>query len=322
MDKAVLLVTFNRLNYTKEVFKQIAIAQPPRLYIASDGPRPNREDDKEKIDEVRKYVLEHINWPCELKTRFLETNSGGCGIGVSSAVTWLFENEEDGIILEDDCVPSQSFFSYCEILLNKYKDDKDVYSIVGYNPGGIIKSQYDYEFSSMGHCWGWASWRKKWKDFSFNIDNIPESACNNFSSKKVIQQYWKKKYQFVHNKEVDAWDYQWFICIAYHCGLTIFPRKNLITNIGDEGGIHYDSANSLEHVQSYELSIEKFNDTKQVSLMNKVLWDYFFNKKIDNKKYTRFYLFGCVPLYTIAKTNKVVRHYLFGFIPFLKIRKK
>jgi len=322
MDKAVLFVTFNRLDYTKEVFKQIAIAKPPRLYVASDGPRPNKEGEKEKIEEVRKYILEHIDWRCDVKTRFLETNSGGCGVGVSSAVTWLFENEEDGIILEDDCVPSQSFFSFCETLLNRYKDDENVYSIVGYNPAGEIKSKYDYEFASMGHCWGWASWRKKWKDFSFDLEGIPETACNNFSSNKDIQLFWKKRYHFMRNKEIDAWDYQWFICIAYHHGLTIYPARNLITNIGDEGGIHYDSANSIEHIKSYEFSLDKFNDTKSVTKMNKILWDYFFNKKISVGNCRKFYLFSFLPVYTIKKTKKTSRHYLFGFIPFLKIREK
>jgi len=132
MKKAVLLVFFNRLDNLKKVFEQVRIAQPPRLYLASDGPRDNKVGEKEKVEGIRKWVLDHVDWKCDVKTRFLDKNSGGCAYGVSGAVTWFFENEKDGIILEDDCVPSQSFFPYCEELLDKYKDNKKVWHITGY----------------------------------------------------------------------------------------------------------------------------------------------------------------------------------------------
>ncbi len=134
MKTAVLLITFNRLDYVKESLKAIAKAKPPRLYIASDGPRPDKIGEKEQVQAVRDYVLSHIDWKCEVFTRFLEKNSGGCKNGVSGAVTWFFENEPEGIILEDDCVANPSFFPYCEKLLKKYRDNKNVWHIAGDAP--------------------------------------------------------------------------------------------------------------------------------------------------------------------------------------------
>jgi GR25 family glycosyltransferase involved in LPS biosynthesis len=117
MDKkltnAILFLVFNRLDTVKQVFEAIRQAKPPRFYIASDGPRYDRIGEKEKVEQVRKYILNTIDWECEVKTLFREQNFG-CGRAVSSAITWFFEQEEQGIILEDDCLPTTSFFPYCE----------------------------------------------------------------------------------------------------------------------------------------------------------------------------------------------------------------
>ena len=158
MNKAVLLITFNRLDYIKEVFEQIKLAKPPRLYLFSDGARKNIEGENEKVQAVRNWVLSNINWNCDVKTKFLETNSGGCAYGIPTAVSWFFKNEQDGIILEDDCVPNQSFFRYCEELLDKYKDDKRIWHITGYGYYNDINAKETYYFAKIQHCWGWASW--------------------------------------------------------------------------------------------------------------------------------------------------------------------
>jgi len=154
----VLFLIFKRLDTTKQVFEQIKKAKPPRLYIAADGPRDYVEGEAEKVKAAREYVLSNIDWNCEVKTLFREKNLG-CGKAVSEAITWFFENEEQGIILEDDTVPSQSFFWFCEELLNRYKDEKKVWHIGGTNfQDGIIRGNGDYYFSALNHIWGWASW--------------------------------------------------------------------------------------------------------------------------------------------------------------------
>ena len=189
MKKAVLFVTFNRLDYVKETFEQIRIAKPPRFYIASDGPREGVEGEAQKVQEVRDYILSNIDWDCEVKTRFLDKNSGGCAYGVSGAVTWFFENEKDGIILEDDCVPSQSFFPYCEELLDKYKDDKRVWHIAGDAPIDNVDIEESYYFAKIQHCWGWASWADRWKHFKLDISDYDRKDLKKFSNRKEVQKY-------------------------------------------------------------------------------------------------------------------------------------
>ena len=120
MNKPVLFIVFNRFDTAQKVFEQIRLAQPPRLYIASDGARENVENEKTIVENIRKWILENIDWDCEVKTLFREKNLG-CDINISKAISTFFENETDGIILEDDCLPSQSFFKYCEMALDKYK---------------------------------------------------------------------------------------------------------------------------------------------------------------------------------------------------------
>ena len=113
LNTAVLLLIFNRLETTKQVFEAIRKAKPPRIYIAADGPRPGILDEKEKVRKVRDHVLDKIDWNCKVKTLLREKNLG-CKYAVSSAISWFFENEEMGIILEDDCLPSQSFFGFAK----------------------------------------------------------------------------------------------------------------------------------------------------------------------------------------------------------------
>ena len=121
LNTAVLFLVFNRPDTTRQVFEAIRKAKPPRLYVAADGPREDHPGEDEKVREIRDYVMNNIDWDCEIKTLFRDKNLG-CKYAVSGAITWFFENEEMGIILEDDCLPSQSFFWYCEELLKKYKD--------------------------------------------------------------------------------------------------------------------------------------------------------------------------------------------------------
>lgn len=257
MNKAVLLISFNRLDYVIKVFEQIKKAKPPRLYLASDGPRAHVENDKAKIEEVRNWLLNNIDWDCEVKTRFLEVNSGGCAYGVSGAVTWFFENEKDGIILEDDCVPSQSFFKYCEELLDKYKDEKKVWHITGYGYYQNTKAKETYYFAKIQHCWGWASWADRWKYYSLDLKGYQSNIVKLLSDRWEVQKVLKNTFEGLYNAEYkDTWDWQWTFIIGAHDGYCINPYKNLVSNIGSEGGDHYkgetDSTNSL-NTKTYEI---------------------------------------------------------------------
>ena len=228
----VLFLVFNRIDTAKQVFNVIKKAKPPRLYIGSDGPREQKEGEAEKVKAVREYVLSSIDWDCEVKTLFREKNLG-CKYAVSSAVTWFFEHEDMGIILEDDCLPSLSFFKFCEELLIRYKDDKSIWHIGGSNfQDGIKRGDADYYFSAINHIWGWASWADRWKFYDKELNNIQDSYfINNYWSGKAFK-YWEKIFWKMKNKEIDTWDYQWTFSMWKNNGIAILPNVNMISNIG------------------------------------------------------------------------------------------
>jgi hypothetical protein len=239
----------------------IKVAQPEKLYITADGPRDDRIGEIEKCVDVRQYVLREIDWPCAIKTLFRDKNLG-CGKAVSEAITWFFSQESEGIILEDDCVPSVSFFPYCEELLERYRYDERIMHIAGHNPLGISRvGSSSYYFARIQHCWGWASWRRAWAYYSFRIEDL-----NEFIGRKVIQkifdgreaqEYWLSIFARMANSEIDTWDYQWTYSIFKNGGYCINPTKNLISNIGFLGdGTHTIDANSVFNEQErYEIEV-------------------------------------------------------------------
>lgn len=286
MNKAVLFIIFNRLNYAKKVFEQIKIAKPPKLYIASDGARENRPEEKEQVENVRNWVLANIDWDCEIKTRFLEQNSGKIGLGVSGAIDWFFKNEEDGIIFEEDCVPNQSFFSYCEELLDKYKDDKRIWHITGDAIYEKFNQKDTYYYAKIPHIWGWATWADRWKEYKYDLIDYDEKYIENFSDRKDVQEYWLDILKKMKTHEIDTWDYQWAFCVVAHKGYCITPYKNLINNIGDIG-VHSSKNDPRLNRKTY--SINKIVHPKQVKFNNKII-DLIYTEKFGIKrKYNLFY---------------------------------
>lgn len=237
LKTAVLLVIFNRPETTRIVFEAIRKAKPPRLYIAADGPRPEVPTDLKKCEEARD-IVNQVDWNCDVKTLFREKGLG-CGLGPSSAFSWFFEHEEAGIILEDDCLPSQSFFWFCEELLERYRDDNRVMHIGGNNflNGWQKDRDYSYYFSNSGHIWGWATWRRAWKLFDFNIslyDKLKnKNYFENFFLNPVEKIYRLRKFdKTIAGAHVNWWDYQWDFARYINSGLAIVPKINLIKNIG------------------------------------------------------------------------------------------
>ncbi len=231
----MLFLVFNRLDTTKQVFEAIRQAKPPRLYIAADGARETKEGEAEKVQAVREYVMENIDWDCEVKTLFREKNLG-CKYAVSGAITWFFENEEQGIILEDDCLPSQSFFWYCEELLNKYKYDETVYLISGDARGPeSFGMKEDYGFCKYPMIWGWASWARVWKNYDPEILDWPkvrDTLPASISTYKPTIRFWKKTFEQLYKKGIDTWDFQFSYLLLRNGGKCIVPRLNLISNVG------------------------------------------------------------------------------------------
>lgn len=264
MKKPVLFLIFNRLDTTQKVFEQIRIAKPPRLYLASDGAREAKEGEEEIVASVRKWVLENIDWPCEVKTLFRDENLG-CGKAVSGAISWFFSQEECGIILEDDCLPSLSFFPYCEELLDHYKDDKRVWHIAGYNPLDICENGASYYFAKIQHCWGWASWADRWQNYNFDLANFANKYIQNFSDDNYTQKYWLNILKKMKNHDIDTWDYQWTFEIAKNKGLCICPTKNLVSNIGYDGA-HYSGSQNDSRLNAKTYEIEKFVHPSEIKI--------------------------------------------------------
>ncbi len=236
LNTPVLFIIFRRLDTTKQVFEQIRKAKPPKIYIAADGARENIPGEYEKVKEVRNYVLNNIDWDCEVKTLFREKNLG-CGHAVSEAITWFFENEEMGIILEDDTVPSLSFFWFCEELLNRYKDDLRIWQVSGTNFhfGWKRDKDYSYYFSYYGAIWGWATWRNRWEKYDFNMRYLDELIAKNYLWDLFGNQREADSriniFKQIRNG-LDTWDFQWTYTKLTNSGLSIVPVVNLIKNIG------------------------------------------------------------------------------------------
>lgn len=235
MNSAVLFLIFNRPDTTKVVFECIRQARPPRLYVAADGPRKGRLDDIEKCRKSRS-IINSIDWPCSVFKLFREENAG-CGKGVSEAITWFFEKEEQGIILEDDIVPHPDFFSYCDLMLDKFKDDDRIQQIVGRNAFyNGFNSKYSYYMSSLYHMWGWATWRRVWETYVFDTKNLPRSEfikkLNGRDLPEDTKRLWRGLFDIMRRHKVDTWDYQLYFNQILYGRFSIVPYVNMTKNIG------------------------------------------------------------------------------------------
>lgn len=235
-DTPILYLIFNRLDLTKITFPSICNIKPKKLFIAADGPRFGNQYDENNCILVREYVLSSIDWDCEVNVLFRESNLG-CGKAVSSAITWFFSNVEEGIILEDDCMPDKSFFYYCSDLLHKYRYNEKIMHIGSNNfQNGIKRGNSDYYFSSIPHIWGWASWNRAWKKYDFELKKYNPENFIEILEKVYVHQclidYWVNIFNLTSRYEIDTWDYQWHFAILKFQGIAISPNINLVSNKG------------------------------------------------------------------------------------------
>jgi hypothetical protein len=240
---SVLFLVFNRPDTTKQVFEAIRQAEPAKLYVAADGPRLDKEGEKEIVEIVRSIATD-VDWDCDVKTFFRDDNLG-CKLAVSDAITWFFEQEEEGIILEDDCLPDQSFFPFCQQLLEKYRHDTRIMAISGDNfQQGKKRTKYSYYFSRYNHVWGWASWRRAWQYFDRDLLTWPEIQKENLldsisgGNDKFIT-YWTRVFDDCYANKIDTWDLPWTYSCWLQSGLAILPQVNLVSNLGfGDGATH------------------------------------------------------------------------------------
>jgi len=234
-ETPILFLIFNREDTTQKVFDAIRLQKPKYLFVAADGPRKHKLGEVEKCQKVRD-IIKQVDWDCELKTLFREENLG-CKVAVSSAITWYFENVEQGIILEDDCLPDPSFFPYCEELLDKYKDDTRIGHIGGNNfLPGIIEEVFSYDFCSFPHIWGWATWRRAWTNYDINFsfwDDCKNKRSFLFCNKQEEIYFSSFISDVINNRNgINTWDAQYMFSLRLQNQLAVYPAVNLVTNIG------------------------------------------------------------------------------------------
>ena len=252
MNTPVLLITFNRPEHTYRVLEAIMAAQPTDLYVFQDGAREGNETDVTKCQQVRE-VLENLtkDTATRLHTCFPDKNLG-CGPGPATAITWFFNDVEQGIIIEDDAVPHPDFFPYCETLLEKYKNDENVRAIGSMHLDSKTFGDGSYYFSMMNRTFcAWATWRRAWNDFDYYHRNITRKQFDNclkdYGCCLRMREYWCRILEEIQKDALHdtSWDQQFWISIWLHHGKGIMPNVNLSTNIGfGEDATHTFNSNS------------------------------------------------------------------------------
>jgi len=242
----VAFFIFNRPDVTRAVFDEIAKARPTTLLVIADGPRSLEE---RSICEEARAVIDGVNWPCEVTTQYSERNMG-CKNRISSGLNWVFSQYDEAIILEDDCVPEPSFFSFCERMLAYYRLDERVAMITGTN---YLLDQLNvpesYVFSRYFSIWGWATWKRAWDKYDVSLSDWEDlkaaGQIRGFYSQPFMQDFVTANFDQVYQGKIDTWDIQWTYSCLFDSSVCVVPRVNLISNIGTVG--HHSSGQDRNH---------------------------------------------------------------------------
>lgn len=229
----ILLIGFNRPDFMAAQIAAVREAKPARLYVAVDGPRVGRSDEAEKCRAVRECV-KLVDWPCEVKTLFSEVNRG-CQMGPVSAINWFFEQEESGIVLEDDCRPTIDFLRFASEMLVRYREDERIGLVAGFNAFDLQSDrQASYHFSEHLDIWGWASWRRVWQKYDVTMAKYIGRAEVLIAQSKMLP--YGKKFMRKGLREVreglDAWDFPFSLMFLAEGYLAVSPRVKLVANAG------------------------------------------------------------------------------------------
>ncbi len=237
MNSPILITAWRRVDKLEQLLLAIKENKPEKIYISCDGPRKNNNDDKERIQKVKATIDKLIDWDCDLYKLYNRDNLG-CRGAMIKAINWFFDNESEGIILEDDCIPNNEFIPYCSKLLKKYRKNYKVWNIAGTNyQQGLHRGDGSYYFSKYFHCWGWATWKDRW----LNIDEYIISwakAKEALLLKSIFNdpleiKFWTDIFdKFYKHNIPDTWDIEWTYTCLINEGYTIIPNVNLVKNIG------------------------------------------------------------------------------------------
>lgn len=233
MKTPVAFFIYKRSDCAGKVWAEIRKARPPVVLVVADGPKA--ESERSACEAVR-AIVEQADWPCEIRRNYAMSNLG-CRRRLVTGLDWVFQQVEEAVILEDDCLPDQSFFGYCERLLDKYRDEPRVMHIGGASfDGWHLPRRASYRFTQYVHVWGWATWRRAWKLYDPDMkawgridqERLLSHTCNS----RTEQEYWRRMFSLVARGGLDTWDYQWMLSCWIHGALATVPKRNLVANIG------------------------------------------------------------------------------------------
>ncbi len=230
--KPLLITAFSRPDYMKVLLDKLANKSFSKFYFAIDTPR-NGFVEQEKLQKEVLVLIEDFCRHHKNSLILKHSENQGCKIAMQKAITWFFEQEEMGMILEDDCIPGESFFDFASEMLDRYQDDDKAMHVSGSNfQLGRKRGKHSYYASKVPHIWGWATWRRAWQKYESYIDptNLPE--IKQHLNNDLMFEYHEKVFKKTNDGEINTWDYQWFYTIWKYRGTCITPNKNLITNIG------------------------------------------------------------------------------------------
>lgn len=281
IDIPVVLFFFNREDTTREVFEQIRKVRPRQFFMISDGARPDKEGEKEKVEKLKKLSNE-VDWDCQLFTEYSEYNMG-CDRRIISGLNMVFEHVDRVVILEDDCFPTLQYFDFCEEMLETYKDQKNISYIAGGTYVKTKKREYGYYFANFGSTWGWATWKDRWCDYMVTPEEAEKKMdkCFKgvFSDKR--QEIWLKSARR-HFSEADfPWDFLWQIGTSGT--LRIVPNVNLVINIG----FNKDSTHTQMKPNGYYGKLGKIN--KPYTCPDEISADVEYIKEYERKTKNRIW---------------------------------
>lgn len=262
-DVPIAFIIFNRPDVTLRSFEAIAKVRPQKIFIIADGPRSNRLGEASKVQQTRS-IAQHIDWPCEVYTNFSDVNLG-CKLRVSSGISWVFKHTDRAIILEDDCLPAQSFFSYCREMLILYEHDKRVFSISGSN-FAHQSTQHGHSFSSYSLMWGWATWADRWNGYILDPTDYVNVLLQKWWSRPIVLAYWFLIFRSLAAGKIDTWDYQWILTVWRNNALACRPSFNLVQNLGF-GSDATHTLNSMSSLATIEANETTGNCATRLTLV-------------------------------------------------------
>ena len=287
----IVYICFNRSKIVEKTFKFIERQKPIKLYIIMDGPRLNNRSDENEVLEIQKFLDNSINWQCKINKIYSKVNLG-LKKRIISGINEVFNNDDNAIVLEDDCLPHNDFFYFCESILEKYKNHKKVRFITGNNfQKKNNKYNYDYYFSKYSHIWGWACTKKLWEEVNFN-HNYWESYIRSDEFKNIFEtkdefKYWSDTFNLIGKGNQSSWSIYLLLTMWKNNYLTVTPRINLVQNLGLENGTNTKALDletnlsllkinkPLIHPVNFERDIEKdlyvFNNIYKKSYIKRLI---------------------------------------------------